>query len=169
MTTLSVMVISITIQNLVRDSAGILQMNNNRTVSLSRQHTWQCRGSTSCHGMKAARGPDTGESGTPSLLFRRGCQLSWLTVVLHLPEYSCSRFQRCGLTPPARDLYSLCASLKLPHESEISPASVPTHAGSQRGSPREQAVPFSGRATTCHISKDRAEENKTIILKSSKD
>lgn len=46
------------------------------------------------------------------LQFRRGCILWWLIVVLRLPECSCCRIQMCGLKAPARDLYSLFASVK---------------------------------------------------------
>jgi len=39
MTTFSLMVISITIQDSVLDSVGVLQFNRKRIASLSRQHT----------------------------------------------------------------------------------------------------------------------------------
>lgn len=170
MSTFSVMLISITVQNSVLDSAGMLGMNSSRIASLSRQYPLQCRGCRSCHGVQAAVvltlrvwNPLT------ALQKEHHIMLWWLTLVLHMPGYSCCRIQRCGLTPPARDLYSLFASMKLPCESEFFSASFPTQAGSQRGPPREHTVPFLGHATTCHILKDKAGENKTITLRSSKD
>lgn len=77
--------------------------------------------------------------------------------------------QKCGLTTPARELYSLFASMKLPHESKSFSASVTTHKSSQRELVGDQSVPSSGHAQHVSLQRTKVEENKTLTLKSSKD
>lgn len=167
MSTFSVMVISITVQNSALDSAGILEMNSNRIASFSRQHPLQCRGCRSCHGVQAACGPDPRSLEPPPCSAERA---SHHAVMANTgPTHARVFLLQISKVWFDTSYYSLFASMKLPYESEFFSASFPTQAGSQRGALREHTVHFLGHATTCHISKDKAGENKTITVRSSKD